>query len=132
MTETELSPRQRRFVAAMITTRTVAEAAHEVGVTERTGYKYLANPDVKQAIAQALDVVLAQATQLAVASITGSLDTLVEIHNGRDNPAGARVSAARALVLWGLRLREALDLAERVTELETWLAGGNHEFANKG
>jgi hypothetical protein len=116
----------------MLTARTVAEAAHEVGVTERTGYKYLANPDVKQAIAQALDVVLAQATRQAVAAVIGSLDTLVEIHTDRDNPAGARVSAARAIVPLGLRLREALDLAERVTELENRLAGVNYESANKG
>lgn len=127
MTESELSPRQRRFVAAMLTARTVREAAAAVGVTERTGLKYLANPAVKRALGQALDDALGQATRQVVKAMTGALDTLEEIHQDPDAPTGARVSAARAILDAGPKLREALDLAERVTALEQSLVGGASE-----
>jgi transcriptional regulator with PAS, ATPase and Fis domain len=123
--ESELSPRQRRFVAAMLTARTVREAAATVGVTERTGLKYLANPAVKRALGQALDDALGQATRQVVKAMTGALETLKEIHQDPGAPTGARVSAARAILDAGPKLREALELAERVTALEeSLLAGG--------
>lgn len=127
MMESELRPRQRRFVAAMLTARTVREAAAAVGVTERTGLKYLANPAVKRALGQALDDALGQATRQVVKAMTGALDTLEEIHQDLDAPAGSRVSAARAILDAGPKLREALDLAERVTALEQSLVGGASE-----
>jgi phage terminase small subunit len=49
-----LTRQQRRFVAALLTARTVAEAAQAVGVTERTGLRYLAHPAVKRALSEAL------------------------------------------------------------------------------
>ena len=118
MKKNDLSPRQRRFVAAMLTARTVADAAQAVGVTERTGYKYLANPAVKRAFSAALDDAMAEATRRAVAAMTEALVTLEAIHQDGAAPAGARVSAARAILDAGPKLREALELAERVTALE--------------
>lgn len=124
MIKTELTPRQRRFVVAMMAARTVAEAAELVGVTERTGYKYLANPIVKTALSQALDAVLAQATRRVVSSMSGALDTLEAIHTDEDAPSGARVSAAKAILDSGPRLREFSELCERIAVLEQQLGAG--------
>jgi len=119
MTKPEsLSPRQRRFVAAMMTARTVTEAAEAAGVSERTGRQYLTQPAVKAALSQALDSALHLASRQSAAAMTDALATLQEIHQDPTNPAGSRVSAARAILEAAPKLREALDLAERVTELE--------------
>jgi phage terminase small subunit len=125
--ESELSPRQRRFVAAMLTARTVREAAEAVGVTERTGLKYLANPTVKRALSHGLDQAMGQATREVVKAMTGALDTLREVHEDPESPTGARVSAARAILDAGPKLREALELAERVAALEQSLVAGASE-----
>ena len=120
----ELSPRQKRFVTAMLTAKTIDQAAKVVGVTERTGQKYLADPAVKRALGRALDKALGQTTRQVVVAMTSALETLEAIHTDSDAPTGARVSAARAILDAGPRLREALDLAERVTMLEEQLLAG--------
>jgi phage terminase small subunit len=124
MINAELSPRQRRFIAAMMTLRTVAEAAQAVGVSERTGYKYLSDPQVRRALSQALDNVLSQVTHRVVSNMSGALDTLEAIHTDEDAPTGARVSAARAILDSGPRLREFSELCERIAELEQQLGAG--------
>ena len=119
MLKTELTTRQQRFVAAMIAgARTIEQAATQAGVTKRTGMRYMKTPAIKSAISQALDAVLAVAAGQAVAEMSDALATLRQIHQDADAPASARVSAARAILEAGPRLREALDLAERVTQLE--------------
>lgn len=122
MKKSDLTPRQRRFVTAMLTARTIAEAAAAVGVTERTGLRYLSLPDVKAALAAALDDALGQVARLAVAAMTEALETLESIHQDANAPAGARVSAARAVFEGGPKLREARVLADRMSEIETKLA----------
>lgn len=118
MKKTDLSARQRKFVTAMLTARTVEGAAEVVGVTPRTAFRYLSDPAVKAALSSALDDALSQATTRAVAAMTEALETLTRIHRDGAAPAGARVSAARAILDAGPRLREAMDLASRIERLE--------------
>ena len=113
-----LSARQQRFLAVLLTSPTVRAAAEAAGISERTGWRYLADAEVKRALSQALDSELAHATRRAVTAMTGALETLEGIHRDPGAPTGARVSAARAILDVGPKLREALDLAERVARLE--------------
>ena len=113
-----LTMHQRRFVAALLSARTIEEAAHAAGVKRRTATRYLALDSVRAALAQALDQAEAQAVRVSVSAMTEAVGTLRAIHADKDAPTGARVSAARAILEAGPRLREILDLAERVTELE--------------
>jgi len=53
-----------------------------------------------------------------VAAMGAAVRTLAALHQAGDIPPGARVSAARAILGSGLTMREAVDLAQRVTELE--------------
>ena len=120
-----LNRRQRKFIAALLTAPTIEEAAKQAGIGERTAYRYLKHPEVKRALSQALDDAMGQATRRAVDAMTEALETLTAIHTDEDAPTGARVSAARSILDAGPKLREALELAERVTELEGRLAGGD-------
>ena len=113
-----LSTRQKRFVVAMLTAATIAEAAELAGVSERTARRYLSNPAVRRALGQALDDALTQAAGQVVNAMCAALTTLEEIHGDGEAPTGARVSAARAILEGGPKLREALDLSQRLAELE--------------
>ena len=118
MKKTDLSARQRKFVTAMLTSPTIGGAAEAAGVTERTAYRYLNDPAVKTALSSALDDALSQAAARATAAMGAALETLTRIHRDGAAPAGARVSAARAILDAGPRLREAMDLAARIERLE--------------
>ncbi len=119
-----MNRRQWRFVAALATAPTIEAAASGAGIGERTAYTYLKAPAAKAALAQALDDAQGLATRRVVAEMIAAVATLAEIHKDPEAPAGARVSAARSILNAGPKLREALDLAERVAELEERITGG--------
>ena len=118
MAGNDLTARQRRFIAAMMTARTVAEAARMAGIAERTARRYLADPDVKAVLSAALDDALAQVTRRTVEAMAGALDTLEAVQADAEAAPSARVAAARVVMVAGPKLREAVDLAERVANLE--------------
>ena len=117
-----LNRRQRKFAAALSVAPSVEAAATVAGISERTAYRYLQEPSVKALLSQALDNAQGQATRRVVGEMTAALDTLAGIHADTSAPASSRVSAARAILSAGPLLREALDLAQRVAELEEYLA----------
>jgi phage terminase small subunit len=119
-----LTAKQRKFVSAMMTARTVGEAAKVAGISERTARRYLRNEAVRAALSQALDDALGSVTRQVVQKMTRALGTLEQVHADKLQPASARVSAARAILEAGPKLREAVDLAERVTRLEERLSEG--------
>ena len=119
-----LSARQGRFVSALMTAASIEAAAKAAGIGRRTAFRYLANPGVKSALSRALDDAMGAATRRAVQAMSGALETLEAVHADGEAPTGARVAAARAILEAGPKLREALDLAQRVAELEAKLSQG--------
>jgi len=122
-----LNRRQRRFVAALLVSPTIEQAAQVAGIAPSTAYRYLREPAVKAELGQALDGALGQAARQVVAEMGAALETLEAIHQDSEAPASARVSAARTILQAGPALREALDLAERVTALEQKLLSGGDD-----
>ena len=117
-TAQRLTARKRRFVAAMVTARSVAEAARIAKIGARTAWRYLADPEVKRALSLALDGMMTVVTRRTVDAIAGALDTLRAVQGDDDASPSARVAAARTVMQAGPRLRETNDLAARVTALE--------------
>lgn len=117
-----LRPKQGAFVAALLVHPTIEAAAEAAGISRRTAHRYLELEPVKAALVRSLDDAMGQATRRAVAAMTEAIQTLEAIHTDGAQPTGARVSAARAILDAGPRLREALDLAERVSALEQQMA----------
>jgi len=117
-TPDSLSARKRRFVAALLAEPTILDAAKAAGVSERTAHRYIRDPDVKRALSAALDDVLSDVTRQVVGEMGAAVHTLAAVHSDGTMPPAARVSAARAILTGGPALREAFDLAERVSQLE--------------
>jgi len=113
-----MTPKQRRFVSAMLTSRTVAQAADLAQISRKTGERWLSDANVKAALTEAQSVALGGVTRQLVDAMSGAIGTLEAIHTDTAAPATARVSAARAILDSGLKYAELVDLAQRVTELE--------------
>jgi hypothetical protein len=118
MTKPDISPRQRRFIAAMLTARTIAGAARQAGIVERTAHRYLADPRVRAVLDQILDQALSHAARQATTGMSQAVDLLHTILADDGAPPTARIAAARVLLLAGPRLHEAVALTQRLAALE--------------
>lgn len=109
---------QEQVIAALLTSSSRREAAKAAGVSERTVYSYLQDPDVQRAYAQARQALVTDATgqiQRALGSAIAILTATV-----RDDTAQARerIAAARALLDYGIKYSISADISRRIEELE--------------
>ena len=118
MTKPDMSTNQERFIAAVLSTRTVADAAREIGISERTAYRYLDDPEVRAALDSALDQALSTAARRAAAGMDRALAALYAILDDPNSPIWARISVARLLLQAGPRLHETITLMQRMENME--------------
>jgi len=95
-----LNRRQRRFITALLTAPTIEAAAQVAGISERTGYRYLDDPEVRAELSrrqdQAVAVAVAALSELgqdAIDALRSSLD-LLEEHAGGDLADFLRIDEA--------------------------------------
>lgn len=97
---------------------TPTEAAKRAGVSRRTAYRRLEDPRFRDQITQERDTLVRTALgRLSDASLDAT-DTLRELATGTQTPPAVRVSAARAILDIGLRLREQTQILDRLETLE--------------
>jgi phage terminase small subunit len=114
----QLSPKQRRFLAAMLTARTVADAARLAGIAERTAYLYLSTPEIRAALDNTLDEALSHTAQQAAVAMDRAIAALCVILEDPASPVVARIAAARTILQIGPRFHESVTLTRRVTTIE--------------
>lgn len=105
--------------APFVKTGTIAQAAQQAGVSERTLYRWLQQDEVFRAAYQAAR---RQAVQQAIARLQQSageaVDTLRAVMRNSTNPASAQVTSARTILEFSMRAVELEDLEERLAALE--------------
>ena len=117
MTKTELSPRQRAGINALMTCRTAKAAAAAVGVSERQLLKWLTLPEFQAALREAQRIAL-DTTVRRLAELSGqAVDTLRDVMRDEATP-GVKVRAADVSLSQLMRLSELADLEARITALE--------------
>jgi HEAT repeat protein len=113
---------QRRHI--LLTTlacgATVAVAAKQAGITERTAYRYLADPAVRQELDALQDETNQRAAARLQSTAPQAIKNLLEAQNS-DAPPGVRRRAARRLLELGQRYREAITIEKRLVALEKQL-----------
>lgn len=114
----ELEPRRARLVALLADGATTAEAAAQLGVSERMARRWRATPEVKAALDEIGREALRSASSSLARLVALAASALREIVADRQAPPAARVSAARAIVESSIRLREMGELEERLETLE--------------
>ena len=94
------------------------EIAAAVGVTDRAVRRHLNAPDTTAALRRLQDARLRQLTRRALTRAETALDVLHAVAQDAEQPAAARVSAARAVLDTVAKLLETTDLVERIEALE--------------
>jgi beta-lactamase class A len=109
-----------KLLMALACGATVESAARQAGVSESTAHRRMEDAAFRQQW-QALRADMMQRTAGAMtAASTESVRTLLELQKPSAPPA-VRLGAARSVLELGIKLREAVDLEERLSALEQQL-----------
>lgn len=110
--------KRERAIEALLTERTMADAARASGVSQPTLYRWLATEEFGEQYRAARRQVL----ESAMNSLRQSADTaalvLREVAEDSAAPAAARVGACRTILDSVLRIVETEDIAARLDRLE--------------
>ncbi len=96
---------------------TVEQAAKQVGLSERTVYRRLADPAFQRSLAEVRSDMVTRTSGTLTATGAEAVRTLVTLLNP-EVVANVRLGAARAVLEMGIRLREVADLEQRILDLE--------------
>jgi DNA-binding MurR/RpiR family transcriptional regulator len=117
----KLTRKQEVAIAALLTARTIAEAAHAASISEPTLWRWLQREDFQAAYRQARREAVSQAVAYLQRVAGEAVDTLRAVMQDTQKPASARVSAARAVLDLAMRGVELEDLEARIQTLERCL-----------
>lgn len=113
-----LTRNQVRAIAALLSNRTVEEAAESAGVAARTVYRWLKTNDFKLALTHAKGEVLTDAVRVLITDMQANHRTMIDIRDNEKNDASLRLRAAIALDNSLLKWRELGNVEERLAALE--------------
>ena len=120
MTDTENKPltqKQAKALAALLTHQTIADAANEAGVTDRTLYRYLNDPNFAAQLREQQAVMIADNVRRLTGMSGDALTALKDLMDSSDSDS-VKVRAAKEILSGFLKYREILNLESRILELE--------------
>lgn len=117
-----LSRNQKRAIVALLESRTIAEAAGKVALTERTLYRYLKDPTFQVALNGAETAAIHTAARRLIQGSNSALDVLAELMAGAESESVRRL-AASDWIANTLRWAELATVAVRLAELEESVYG---------
>src|SRR5438132_7579238 len=130
-----MAARKQRYVPILVSAlakgATVAQAAAQAGVSERTVYRRLGEQAFRDQIEALQNEMLQRAVAMLTAAAQEGIRSLVDLQN-ESTPPAVRRSAARDILEMGIRLREAAELEKRVIALENRSAEADEAFAPAG
>lgn len=118
-----LSAKQQNGIRALLTERTIGDAAKLAGVSRRTFDRWRADPAFQEALAAAELEALTTLCRSMAGTASDAQAALLEIMSDPNAPAMARVRAASAYLTHLPALRAGLSLEQRLAALEGLLSG---------
>lgn len=115
-----MTPSKEKLLAALLTSRSKKEAAAAAGIAERTMRAYFEDPEFCQRYREVFAGVIEDATRQAQALLMPALSTLQTVMEDEEIPAQARITAAKSIIDYSLKLTEQADILEQLRELERW------------
>ncbi len=123
----ELTPKQHSAIRALLSARTLGDAAREAQVTHRQLSRWLELPEFKAALSAAqqecLDIAIRRLSELSGVA----LDTLKSVMVSKRTSSPARVRAALGVLDYLLKYKELDEFEERLKALEARLLKGGDE-----
>lgn len=114
----KLSYKHRRAIAGLLTLDTIAQAAENAGVTERTVYNWLNNADFRQALAEAEAQAVAEAARQMAAGAKKAVAALVEVIDDPEATNRERIAAASSFLAHLPQVRLLGSIEERLARAE--------------
>lgn len=125
-TQSELTPRQRRAVLALLSEKDVRAAALAAKVPERSLWRWLALPAFRAALTQAEGDLIDKATRRLLNLQDPAISVITVVLADKTISPGIRLRAAQSVLDYMIRLRELRNTEERLEELERRVYG-NHQ-----
>lgn len=122
-----MTPNKERALAALLTHATKKEAAEAARIDPRTMRRYFEDLDFQRAYRKAFGGMVEDAVRQSQQSLAPALATLREIVEDGEADAQPRISAARSLLEFSIKMTEQLDILDRLTELEAVVGGEQHK-----
>jgi hypothetical protein len=116
--QTGKSRHYQTAIAALISKATIAEAAAEAQISERTLQRWLLKPEFKTELAAAKSRILDGAINKLRSAAGGAVGTLIQVSDATGELASSRVAAAKAIIELALRAGTIEDINRRLEELE--------------
>ena len=107
-----------KILCALIAHKTITAAAASAGVSERTVYSRLADDAFRAEYDRRQRTTLDHACKTLQAALTDAVEVLTAIMADSQNAPQSRITAARSVLEYGVKLTELTDLAARVAALE--------------
>ena len=116
-----VAPEKRTLLALALAAGTpIGDAADQAGLHRRTVERWLKKPAFRRRIADLRSQVVAAALGRLTDNLTRAADTVAALLT--DEKSHVRLRAARTLMSFNLRFRDAIDVADRIQNLERDLA----------
>lgn len=119
-----MTPKKQRALLALLTSSTREQAAKKAGITSKTLRGYLADPEFQAEYRKAFAGLVEDATRKVQQTLEPAVAVLREIMEDSNENGQVRVSAARSVLEYGLRLTEQTDVLSRLQELEEEITHG--------
>lgn len=112
-----ITTKQQKAVTALLSERTIGEAAKRAGVGERTLYTWLADPAFRGALRDAERGVLDDVTRRLTSGQRLALDTLEKLIQSARHES-TKLTACVSWLNMFIKYRDMKDIDERLTALE--------------
>jgi predicted ArsR family transcriptional regulator len=110
-------PGKRSLLAwALASGQSIAQAAEQFGVSRRTVERHLARPEFRRRVTQLRAELIASALGRMADNMTRAADTIAALLDSDEQHI--RLRAGRAMLSLGLRLRDSVEIADRIQHLE--------------
>ena len=120
----KLKPKQQAGILALLSNRTVEDAARAARVTPRTLYRWLNEPDFEAAYRQARRTALGQCAARLQQASGAAASVLLRVMTDAATPAAVKVRSADSVLHHAAKSIAIEDIEARVAELERAVARG--------
>lgn len=114
----DMSDKQRRAIAALLSEPTTKKAAEAAKVGETTIHRWLNDPVFSSALRESRERVFESRLAALQGASSQAVETLFEVMTDKTAQASARVSAAKCVLELAIKGRDQLELSERLAYLE--------------
>jgi hypothetical protein len=118
----KLGRKKQAAILALLTQRSIAEAARAAGTSERSLHRWLKDPDFQAACLEARRTAFSQSMARLQSLSTTAVTTLAVIMLDANAPAASRLRAADTVLTHAARSLEKEDVLVRLADVEHQLA----------